>query len=190
MNRYLQAGIGVLVFAAALPALASGKKEGTGAEGGAAIAPIDSNLAGPREMVYPPPQASESQGNVAVSATMMAGAGAGKCRMNFIIENPTTVTVALGMIATTVNAKDEVVDNWVVNVGALPPRGQTVRLFSCSLGAVQFSMKPTSEFTWPPVRCVNAAGEAEPCALGLKVTATLPIVERTEKKPDKDEKKK
>lgn len=177
---------------AAMPAQAGGKKEGAGESGGSSVAPLGADLAGRRELVVPPEMVSASLGNVEVNATMLAGAGAGKCRMNFVIYNASSVTIAAGFVGTTANAKGEIADNWVVNVGQLPPRAQTARLFSCALGAVKFKMVPTSEFSWPPVKCANDKGETEACPLGMRVNSTLPIADRNEvieTANDKDNKK-
>ncbi|MBI3443805.1 MAG: hypothetical protein HY055_00165, partial [Magnetospirillum sp.] len=87
-----------LILAAA-PALAGGKKEGAGESsgtGGGDASAQWSTLAGPREMMVPPAQASESLGNVTVTATMWAGSGAAKCRVNFVVENYSSANIAMG----------------------------------------------------------------------------------------------
>lgn len=172
----------------ALPALAAGKgKEGGGESHGAMWA----TLPGPREVVVAPPQASESLGTVAVIATMWAGSGSAKCRVNFVIENYSTAHVALGFIARTFGANDELVDNWVVSVAALAPNGRTGRLFSCTLGATNFTIVPTAGYDWPPAKCVKVGEETEMCPLTLKLTSTVPIaLGKEEKKPEKPEDKK
>jgi hypothetical protein len=160
------------------PALAGGKKEGAGESGGSAVAPIGSSHAGPREVFVPTDQASESIGTVSLNATMMAGAGAGKCRMNFVISNPSAATVTMGALASALNDKGDVTDNWVLSVGSLAPNGQTTRLFSCALGAAQLRIAPTGEFSWPPLKCVKGEQEPETCPLGLKIKSNLPIAAR------------
>jgi hypothetical protein len=179
----------VLSVPAAFPALAGGKggKEG----GGESQAAMWAALPGPREMVFNPIQAGESLGQVAVNATMWAGTGAAKCRLNFVIENYSSATVAMGFVARTFSAKDEIVDAWVVNVAELPPQGRTGRLFSCTLGATQFTLVPMAGYDWPPAKCLKPNGEADMCPLTVKLTSTVPIVlNKEEKKPEdkKDEK--
>jgi len=186
MSRSL-ASLALTLALLAAPALASGKKEGAGESGGSAIAPIGADLVGKRDLLVPPEQVGESLGTVEITATMMAGAGAGKCRSNFLVFNNSTATVSLGVLASSYNDKGDLVDNWVVNVFALAPRTQTARLFSCALGAIKLKMVPTSEFSWPPVRCNNAAGELEACLVAMKLTSTLPIADKDE--PKKDESK-
>jgi hypothetical protein len=179
----------LLLSLAALPAAAAGgsKKEGGGDSQGA----MWHSLPGPREIVVQPPQASESLGVVSVVATMWAGSGSAKCRVNFIVENYSSATVAMGFIARTFGAKDELVDNWVVQITALPPSGRTGRLFSCTLGATQLTLVPTSGYDWPPAKCVTKGEEAEACPLTVKLTSTVPIVlNKEEKKPEKPEDKK
>lgn len=174
----------------AFPALAAGGKGGK--EGGAdSQGAMWATLPGPREVVVTPPQASESLGTVAVIATMWAGSGSAKCRVNFVVENYSSANVALGFIARTFNAKDELVDNWVVSVAALAPNGRTGRLFSCALGATQFTIVPTAGYDWPPAKCVKQGEETEMCPLTLKLTSTVPIaLGKEEKKPEKPEDKK
>ncbi len=172
----------LLMTLAALPALAAGKKEGSGGESHGAMWV---SLPGPREVVVQPPQASESLGTVAVIATMWAGSGSAKCRVNFVIENFSSATVALGFIGRTFGAKDELVDNWVVSVTTLAPNARTGRLFSCTLGATQFTLVPIAGYDWPPAKCVKSGEEAEPCPLTLKLNSTVPIVlNKTEKKEE------
>lgn len=186
-----------LLLAAALSALAAlpaqaGSKGGKEGGAGESSAAMWATLPGPREMVFAPIQASESLGQVTVNATMWAGSGAAKCRLNFVVENYSSTTVALGFVARTFSAKDEVVDSWVVNVAELPPQGRTGRLFSCTLGATQLTLVPMAGYDWPPAKCVRAGGEAEMCPLTVKLTSTVPIVlNKEEKKPEekKDAKK-
>ncbi|TAN76964.1 MAG: hypothetical protein EPN20_01765 [Magnetospirillum sp.] len=177
-SRPLIAILAGVALLAAAPALAGGKKEGAGESGGGAIAPIASDTAGPREVFVPSEQASPSLGDVLVTATMMAGAGAGKCRMNFIITNQSTTPVTMGAVATAINAKGEVTDNWAISVGLLAPNGQTARLFSCGLGATKLILTPLSEFSWPPVKCAKPDREAEACSLGMRVKSTLALGEK------------
>jgi hypothetical protein len=174
----------LVVGLAAFPALAGGKKEGAGTGGGESQGAMWASLPGPREVVVAPPQISDSLGVVSVSATMWAGSGSAKCRVNFTIENYSSANVALGFVGRTYGAKDEVVDNWVVTVATLPPNSRTGRLFSCTLGAVEFMMVPISGFDWPPAKCVKAAEETEPCPLTLKITSTVPIILKKEEKKD------
>ena len=173
------------VALAVTPALAGGKKEGAGESGGSASSGSDTNanmftgLKGARELIVGPAQASDSLGQVVVTATMWAGSGAAKCRVNFVVENYSSATVALGTVGRTFNAKDEVVDNFVVTVAALPPMGLTGRLFSCTLGATQIALIPTSTFDWPPVKCVpKPDAEPEVCPVTLKIVSTLPVVKK------------
>ncbi|EME70583.1 hypothetical protein H261_07448 [Paramagnetospirillum caucaseum] len=189
MTRSITA-VALLMALAALPAAAAsqgGSKEGAGESAAAAWAA----LPGPRELVMQPQQASESLGMVTISATMWAGSGSAKCRVNFTIENYSSATVALGFIGRTFGAKDELVDNWVVTIAALPPNGRTGRLFSCTLGATQLILVPTASYDWPPAKCVKGAEETEACPLTVKLTSTLPVAEKKEiKKEDpKDDKK-
>lgn len=190
VTRSIMLAAGLLGLAL-LPATAlgqGGSKEGPGESAAALWAA----LPGPRQLTVMPPQAGESLGVVAVSATMWAGSGSAKCRVNFTIENYSSANVALGFVGRTFNAKDELVDNWVVSVATLPPNGRTGRLFSCTLGATQLVLVPTSGYDWPPAKCVKGAEESEACPLTLKIVSTLPIVEKKEeKKPDekKDDKK-
>jgi hypothetical protein len=166
----------LVVVMAAGPALAGGKKEGAGESGGGAVAPIESTIAGPKELTVPSAQASQSLGTVTLSATMLAGAGAGKCRMNFVIYNGSSATIAFGAIGSAFNAKGDVVDNWVVNIGSLAPASQTARLFSCGLGGAQLGLAPLPDFSWPPVKCVtNPDQDPEPCAVDLRIKSTLPL---------------
>lgn len=181
----------LLVTLAALPALAGGKKEGGSSGGGESHGAMWVSLPGPREIVVQPPQASESLGTVAVIATMWAGSGSAKCRVNFVIENYSSANVAVGFIARTFGAKDELVDNWVVSVTTLAPNARTGRLFSCTLGATQFTLVPIAGYDWPPAKCVKSGEEAEPCPLTLKLNSTVPIVlNKTEKKEEKKDEKK
>lgn len=185
----------LLMALAAFPAVAGGKggKEGgsSGGSGGESQGAMWATLPGPREIVVPPPQASESLGIVSVSATMWAGSGSAKCRVNFTIENYSSASVALGFIGRTFGAKDELVDNWVITVATLPPNGRTGRLFSCTLGATQFTLVPTSGYDWPPAKCIKAGEETEMCPLTLKLTSTVPIVlNKEEKKEEKKDDKK
>lgn len=180
---------------AATPAAAASK--GGGREGGPeSQAGMWASLPGQREIIVNPAQAAESLGRVNVTSTMWAGTGSAKCRVNFVVENYASAPVTLGFVGRTFDAKDEVVDAWVVTVAELPPMGRTGRLFSCSLGAVEFTLIPTAGFDWPPLKCLTASGESEPCAVSLKFNSTVPIVlNKPEKKPDagkdgkKDEKK-
>ncbi|RAU23329.1 hypothetical protein CU669_04125 [Paramagnetospirillum kuznetsovii] len=165
------------------PAWAGGKKEGAGESGGGAVAPIASSATGVREKFIPPEQIGDSLGTLKLEATMMAGAGAGKCRMNFVLFNASTATVAMGMVGSSVSAKGEILDNWVVNIGALAPSGQTARLFSCGLGAVQLSFSPLSDFGTPPIKCVNAKQEAEACPVALQIKSSLPLIDKADIKP-------
>ncbi|CAA7612858.1 hypothetical protein [Magnetospirillum sp. SS-4] len=178
MPPYLPALAGLVALLVAGAAEAAGKKEGSGESGGSAVAPIASGHAGPRELFIPTDQASDSIGNVAVTATMMAGAGAGKCRMNFIVNNYSTAAIAMGALASALNDKDEVTDNWVISIGSLAVGGQTTRLFSCALGAVQLRLVPTGEFGWPPLKCAKGEQEPESCPLGLSLKSNLPLVEK------------
>ena len=147
---------------------------------GVDISTVASEASGPREMLVPSDQASPSLGDVAIVATMMAGAGAGKCRMNFVVYNRTGVDIAMGALATAINIKGEVTDNWVINVGLLPPNGQTARLFSCGLGGARLIFTPLSDFSWPPLKCAKAGQDPEVCALGLKIRSTLPLGDKTD----------
>ncbi|WP_148207270.1 hypothetical protein [Paramagnetospirillum magneticum] len=181
----------LLVGLAASPALAGGKKEGSGSgSGGESQGAMWSSLPGPREVVVAPPQISDSLGVVSVNATMWAGSGSAKCRVNFTVENYSSANVALGFVARTFGTKDEVVDNWVVTVATLPPNGRTGRLFSCTLGAVELMLIPTSGYDWPPAKCIKGAEEAEPCPLTLKINSTVPIILKKEEKKDDDKGKK
>ena len=161
-------------------AMASGKKEGAGESGGGAVAPIASAAAGAREMFVPSDQASPSLGNINLVATMMAGAGAGKCRMNFVFSNLSSATATLGFVATAINADGLVTDNWAITVGSLAPNGQTARLYSCGLGAAKLILTPLADFSWPPVKCAKADQESEACALGFKIKSTLPLGEKSD----------
>lgn len=179
----------LLLGAAAWPALAGGKSGGK--DGAETAAAAWAALSGPREMVFAPAQASASLGQVTVAATMWAGSGAAKCRLNFFIENFSSSAVALGFVARTFNAKDEIVDAWVVNVAELQPSASTGRLFSCTLGATQFTLVPMSGYDWPPAKCAKPGGETDMCPLTFKLTSTVPIVlNKEEKKPEekKDDK--
>ena len=175
MNRYLRVLVGILAMLAATPALAEGKKSGAGESG---IAPIGSTLAGPRELFVPPEQASQSLGTVLVAATMMAGAGAGKCRMNFVITNMSTATITMGVVGSASNDKGDVTDNWVISIGSLAPNSQAARLFSCALGAAKLTLTPLGEFSWPPLKCAKADKEPEACPLGMQIRSSLPIAEK------------
>lgn len=165
---------------AACPAVAGGKKEGAGESGGGAIAPIASTASGLRDRLYPPEQVGDSLGTVKLEASMVAGAGAGKCRMNFVIYNGSTATIAMGLVGSAVSSKGEILDNWVVNLGAVAPSGQTARLFSCALGAVQLSLAPLSDFGNPPIKCINAKQEMESCAVALQVKSSLPLIDKAD----------
>jgi hypothetical protein len=178
MKPHLTLLLAAAVLLLAGAAQAGGKKEGAGESGGSAVAPIGSAKAGPRELFIPSDQASESIGTVAITATMMAGAGAGKCRMNFVINNASTATIAMGALASALNDKGEVTDNWVIGIGSLAPGGQTSRLFSCALGANQLKFAPTGEFSWPPLKCARGDQEPEACPLGLKLKSNLALVEK------------
>ncbi|WP_152619783.1 hypothetical protein [Paramagnetospirillum magnetotacticum] len=181
----------LLVGLAAVPAQAGGKKEGgSSGSGGESQGAMWAGLPGVREMSVDPPQVSDSLGVVSVNATMWAGSGSAKCRVNFTIENYSSANVSLGFVGRTFGVKDEVVDNWAVSVATLAPNERTGRLFSCALGAVEFMMVPLSSFDWPPVKCVNAAGEAEPCSLTLKIKSTVPIILKKEEKKDDGKDKK
>ncbi|WP_068494751.1 hypothetical protein [Paramagnetospirillum marisnigri] len=164
-------------------ALAGGKKEGAGESGGGATSPIASTASGPREKTIAPEQAGESLGDVSLAASMLAGAGAGKCRMNFVLFNNSSATIALGMVGTSVSSKGDILDNWVINIGALAPGGQTARLFSCAIGAAQLSFSPLADFGTPPIKCLNAKQEVESCAVGMKIRSTLPMIEKDQIKP-------
>ena len=166
----------VLPFAA----MASGKKEGAGESGGGAVAPIGSDAAGARELLVPSDQASQSLGSIKLAATMMAGAGAGKCRMNFVFSNTSGVAATLGFVATAINAKGEVTDNWAISVGSIAPNGQTARLYSCGLGAAKLILTPLGEFSWPPIKCAKPDQEPEACALDFKIKSTLPLGEKSD----------
>lgn len=183
MTTALKIMAALTALLACQPAWAAGKKEGVGESGGGAVAPIASTAAGLREKMVAPEQVGDALGTLSLSATMMAGAGAGKCRMNFVLFNNSTATVALGMIATAVSAKSEILDNWVVNIGALPPGGQTARLFSCAIGAVQLVLVPLGEFSWPPVKCLNAKQETEACAVAFQIKSSLPMIDKDQLKP-------
>lgn len=164
----------VLALSAAAPVQASSKPP---KEGGSSSGPVQSTMAGPREVTIAPAQASESLGTVVMTATMLAGSGAAKCRMSFLIDNTTNVTVALGVVGRTRNEKDEVVDNWVVNVADLAPKTQSMRLFSCILGGAQLDLIPTADFGWPPITCQNPkTKEQEACPVALKVISTVPVL--------------
>jgi hypothetical protein len=178
MKSHLMLVLAAAILLLAGTAQASGKKDGAGESGGSAVAPIGSGKAGPRELFIPTDQASESIGTVAVTATMMAGAGAGKCRMNFVINNASTATIAMGALASALNDKGEITDNWVIGIGSLGPGGQTSRLFSCALGANQLKFAPTGEFGWPPLKCARGDQEPEACPLGLKLKSNLALVEK------------
>ena len=171
---------GAALLTAAAPGWAAGKKEGAGESGGTVVAPIDSVLDGPHDQVFPSEMASQSLGNVVIAATMMAGAGAGKCRMNFVIRNQASAAIALGAIATVISANGEVVENWVLSIGALPANGQTARLFSCGLGAAKLIMAPLADFGWPPVKCAKPDQEPEACPVGLQITSSLPMGSKSE----------
>ncbi len=180
MGRNLVAIMVGAALLAAAPAGAGGKKEGAGESGGSVVAPIAGELSGPREMLVPTEQASPSLGNLVVVATMMAGAGAGKCRMNFVMSNPTTAAIAMGAVATAINAKGEVTDNWALSIGSLPPNGQTARLFSCGLGAAKLILTPLPEFSWPPVKCAKPDQDPEACSLGMQIKSTLPLGDKND----------
>lgn len=177
-GRHLVTILAGAALLAATPAWAGGKKEGAGESGGGAIAPIASELGGPREMTIPTEQATPSLGDLLMSATMMAGAGAGKCRMNFIFTNLASVPVAMGAVATAINVKGEVTDNWVLSIGSLAPNGQTARLFSCALGAAKLIVVPLSEFSWPPIKCAKPDQDPEACSLGMQIKSSLPLGEK------------
>ena len=172
----------LIVMAAILttagPVLAGGKKDGVGESGGSGVAPIASDASGVRDLFVASDQASESLGTITLAATMMAGAGAGKCRMNFVLSNGSSAAATLGMLATAINAKGEVTDNWAISVGTLLPNGQTARLYSCTLGATKLILTPLSDFSWPPVKCFKADQEAEACSLAMRIKSTLPLGEK------------
>lgn len=178
-----------------VPAMAKGGgQEGGG--GGASDSNISmwSTLPGDREVTVGTPMASESLGNVKVTATMWAGTGSAKCRVNFFIENFSSSTVSLGFVGRTFDAKDSLVDNWVISIASLAPNFSAGRLFSCSLGATQFTLVPLANFEWPPVKCVTAKAEgeaeADACPLTFTISSTVPIVlNKEEKKPEAGDKK-
>ncbi|MDO8606889.1 MAG: hypothetical protein Q7R40_10165 [Phaeospirillum sp.] len=178
MNRYLRVLVGILAVLVVNPAWAEGKKSGVGESGGGGIAPIGSTGVGPREIFIPPEQASQSLGTVLVAATMMAGAGAGKCRMNFVVTNMSTTTITMGAVGTATNDKGDVTDNWVISIGSLAPNAQAARLFSCALGAVKLTLTPLGEFSWPPLKCAKPDKEPEACPLGMQIRSSLPIAEK------------
>lgn len=170
-----------------IAAMAGGKKEGAGESGGGAVAPIASDATGARELFVPSDQVGQSLGNIKLAATMMAGAGAGKCRMNFVFSNLSSAAATLGFVATAINVKGEVTDNWAISVGSIAPNGQTARLYSCGLGAVKLILTPLADFSWPPIKCAKPDQEPETCALDFKIKSTLPLGEKSDIKQTSSE---
>ena len=130
------------------------------------------------EVLVPSDQASQSLGQIKLDATMMAGAGAGKCRMNFVFSNMSSAAATLGFLATVINADGLVTDNWAITVGSIAPNGQTARLYSCGLGAAKLILTPLADFSWPPIKCAKGDQEPEACALDVKIKSTLPLGEK------------
>jgi hypothetical protein len=181
--------LSVLAGLVASPLPAKAKAGGKGGDGESS-AGVWATLPGERELTVATPQSSDSLGSVAVSATMWAGSGAAKCRINFFVENFSSSPVSVGFVGRSFDAKDQLLDNWVVNIGGLAVGATTGRLFSCSLGATQFTLVPLTGFDWPPIKCVNKEGEGELCPLTFKLTSTVPIVlNKEEKKPEPGDKK-